>query len=144
MYTADMKIEDVIKGHTISPNGTSKERKSFLDGETSQKMTEDLSELLGLITEKEHKMEQLISKLCVEFEGDSLQGSYKLRFSHFPSEQNDIQRSIIKSVIEMYGLELQKEREKIQDFISFVDAISSKEDYCEVDLFNKEKKPVQC
>lgn len=144
MYTADMKIEDVIKGQILTHNGNHKERKNFIHEETLQKMMDDLYEIQSNLAEKEYKMEQLVSKLCVDFEGDSLQGSYKLRFSHFPGEQNDVQRAILKAVVEMYGLELQREREKIAGFISFVDAISAKNDYCEVDLFSKDKKPVEC
>lgn len=126
--------------------GTKTFRKNYMQDETLKRMKEDLYALQADMAEKEHKMEQLVSKLYVDFDGDALQGSYKLRFSHFENERNEIQRSIIKSVVELYGLELQREREKLNDFLSFVEAVFSEKDYCEVDLLNmtEQKQPVQC
>lgn len=138
--------EDHINSMFGTNGGTPKLRKNYLENETLERMKKDLYSIQADMAEKEHRMEQLVSKLYVEFDGDSLQGSYKLRFSHFENERNEIQRAIIKSVVELYGLELQREREKINEFVSFMDAVFYEKDYCEVDLLNmtENKKPIEC
>lgn len=144
MYTADMKIEDVIKGQILTHNGNHKERKNFIHEDTLKKMLSDLNTLRAHLAEKEYKIEQLVAKLHVDFEGDPLKGSYILRFNQFAQAKDDIQNAIITTVVREYGLELERERKEVDDFMSFLDAISTKEDYCEVDLFSKDKKPVEC
>lgn len=124
--------------------GSPRISENYIQDGTLQKLREDLYSLQTCLAEKEHKMEQLVSKLYVDIDGDIIQGSYKLRFSPFENERSEVQRSIIRSVVELYGLELQRERKKLDDFVSFIDAIFSEKDYCEVDLFGKEKGPVEC
>lgn len=145
MYTADMKVEDVVKGKTLEDvEYRNRRERNTIHKDTLDKMFNDLYVLQGHLAEKEHMIEQLVDKLYVEFEGDAMKGSFTLRFNQFPPPQDDVQKAIIKQVIVNYGLELGREKEAVENFISLLNAISTKEDYCEVDLFSKDKKPVEC
>lgn len=111
--------------------------------ETLDKVLDELNTLRTQLVEKEHKLETLIDKMRVDFDGDPLRGSYSVSLSHVPRECNPIQLSIIKAISEEYGLSLQEERKQLETVSDLVLAMEKKEDYCEVDLFAN-TKPVEC
>lgn len=113
--------------------------------ETLDRVLQEVDTLRAQLVEKEYKLESLVDKMKVDFDGDPLKGSYSVSLSHVPRPCNSIQTSIIKALAEEYGLDLQKERKQLNTISDLILAMEKKEDYCEVDiLFNKDSKPVEC
>ena len=114
--------------------------------ETIEKHIDDLYEIKNGLLSKSHRLQELREKLHVDYTGDVLQGNFVMKFNQFPKPQGDIQQSIITEFVTKYGLQLEDDIKRVDNCISFMETVTRKANYCEVDLLgmSDRKEPVEC
>jgi len=113
--------------------------------ESIEKHIEDLYSVRKGLIHKSEKLSNLKSKLHVDYTGDLLQGGFIMKLSHGAPKPSDIQNTILNEFIDTYGLQLEDDVKNLDKCIDFMEAISRKAYYCEVDLlFDEKKEPVEC
>lgn len=99
------------------------------------------------LSDASEKLSQLKDLFKVIRSGNDLDRSYKVVFNSSEESQSDgISDSILQSFLDNNGFSIAnliKDARIAKDMIE-AKLVRGNPDYCEVDLFNKEKQPVEC
>lgn len=112
--------------------------------ETLKKHIEDMVQIRENLSFKASKIAEFKTKLDVKLDGDSINGSYSIKVSHHPRPLNTIEQAVVDKLVRDYELNIDNEVCIINKTIDLLETIGTKRSYCEVDLFNMEKPPVEC
>jgi hypothetical protein len=106
----------------------------------------EVSRLNGFIQQNVDKIKKLTSLFGVVKSGTTLSTSHQVMFNHNNDDTDKMGQLLLEEFFEQYGLNLEdvkKGVEVLKDTISIMKN-SEATQYCEVDIFNPEKEPVEC
>lgn len=102
--------------------------------------------IYDMLSKATDKIDNLRSLFGVRKEGDGLECSYKIMFNQEKEETDDLGAQYLNKFLDDYSLNIRNIERELRMLKNLIEAktLRGKPNYCEVDLFNKEKEPVEC
>jgi hypothetical protein len=105
----------------------------------------ELEKFNNYVNSNKEKLERLVKLFSASKSGNSLSSTHQIMFNQNGSS-DDMSNIFLKQFVEEYGLDLTDIENGMLHLKDIIESFEMSEatQYCEVDLFNADKPPVEC